>query len=206
MKKVCLLVMVTALIFCVSIASAESEIGFNDISWLSDESDVLKALMEKGFVRQGITVSMSNEDCKYLVANERLGYQPRTNKDYEKLCFSMNLSEYAKGKVGGYPVKNMILTFAYDGSYKLISIRVELLDGKYEELKAKLTKVYGDCESFSIEDEETESNIWKGENNSAVMLYTESEGINYTLMYGRTDAVEILQKCMEYDPDDISGL
>ena len=57
-----------------------------------------------------------------------------------------------------------------------------------------------------IEDESIESNLWRGDNNSAVALYTESDGFNYVLIYGRTDAEEILSNCSLYDPNDVSGL
>ena len=112
----------------------------------------------------------------------------------------------AKGKIAGYPVNDLILTFAYDGEYKLIAVRVELIKGDYDDLKAKLNKVYGEGEHKETE-EGIWSTVWKGDNNSAVVLYTLNGGIDYTLMYGRLDAADILQNCLApADPDDVSGL
>lgn len=62
---------------------------------------------------------------------------------------------WIKGKIAGYPIKDLILTFAYDGEYKLIAVKVELIKGNYDDLKTKLTKVYGEGEH-----KETEEGIW----------------------------------------------
>ena len=145
MKKIVSVVM--ALLLVLSITSASAEVTFNGVEFLSTDDVVISTLTEKGFT-SGAPV-FSNEKSTYLVINEDLGYQPTYVPTYQDVCFSQIVS--GRGKIAGYPVKNLILAYAYDGSYKLISVKVELLGADYTTLLEKLTKVYGAPEVKGLE-------------------------------------------------------
>ena len=201
MKKILSVVIILLLVAC--LASAMAEATFNGVEFLSTDDVVLSTLTEKGFVKNNAVSAFSNDKNTYLVTNEIFGYQPTYIPNYQDVCYSQTVSHY--GKIAGYPVKELNLTYAYDGEYKLISVKVDLLGADYATLLEKLTKVYGEAEVKASEEEGIFSNIWK-DGETAVVLYTESEGLDYTLVYGRTDAVIILSNCLVSDPDDVSGL
>lgn len=200
MKKIISVVIILLLVVCT--VSAMAEVTFNGIEFLSTDDVVINTLVEKGFANGAPT--FSNEINTYLVINEDLGYQPTYVQGYQDVCFSQEVT--GRGKIAGYPVKNLLLAYAYDGSYKLISVKVELIGADYEVMLEKLTKVYGTPDVKVVEEEGITSNIWK-DGETAVLLYTESDGLNFTLIYGRTDTEDILASCLvTSDPDDISGL
>lgn len=203
MKKI--VSVLVSLIFLLTMATAMAEVSFNDVTFLSTDDEVITVLIEKGFAKATTTSVLSNDDKSiYLVANEQLGFQPTYVQDYQSVCFSQIIP--GLGKIAGCPVKKLFLTYAYDGNYKLITLKVELLGADYVVLLDKLTKVYGAAVTKTIEEEGITSNIWK-DGSSAVVLYTESAGIDYTLVYGRIDAVEILSNCLATpDSNDVSGL
>lgn len=206
MKAAVSIIIVFLFVFCIQICFAEGEITFNGIPWLTDEKTAQEILMDKGFMISGSELSFQSESRVYLIENEEIGYQPTSQQKYNDVCKTISLGDKAKGKSAGYPIKNIQLTFAYDGYYKLIAVTVEFIGADYQTILNKLSNVYGKCETKSIEDEVIISNVWKGENNSAVQLYTESEGYDFTLIYGRTDAVEILKKCLEIDSEETAGI
>ena len=86
-----------------------------------------------------------------------------------------------------------------------------MLDGEsFEGISNKLKTVYGIGVDTKIEDE-FETVLWTGENNSAVILFTENGGFTYDLVYGRLDSEQILKDAKDAiavlaDPDDASGL
>ncbi len=201
MKKIVSVVFVLLLIACMALAMAD--VSFNSVEFLSTDDIVLNTLTEKGFVKNNTVTDFSNEKNIYLVTNELLGFQPTYNPYYQDVCYSQTASGY--GRIAGYPVKGLSMTYAYDGSYRLISVKVDLIGADYATLLEKLTKVYGTAEVKAVEDEGITSNIWK-DGVAAIVLYTESDGADYILMYGRLDAEEILTNCLVSDPDDISGL
>ena len=196
----------TAVILLFGVAVAEREITFNNIPWLSDQLTVIQTLTEAGLVRDGSGSAVSREDYAYIIVDDTEFASPDRVMGADEVTFANDLAGEVRGKIAGYPVKDIILTFAYDGEYKLIAVKVELIKGNYEDMNTKLTKVYGEGEHKETE-EGIWSTVWKGDNNSAVLLYTQSEGFDYTLMYGRLDAAEILSNCLATpDPNDISGL
>ena len=188
-----------------SVAYADTEIIFLNIQWLSNEETVYNDLVEAGFVRSSVNMpDLLDDDPRFINSNSGF-YTPDIIVGVENYAFCMDLKQVIKGKIAGYPINNLKLSFAYDGLYQLLSVTVDLLGATFEDLKTKLTKVYGEGEQ-TITDEGIESVIWKGANNTGVLLYTQSEGLDYTLMYGRLDAEEILSSCMKTDPDDVTGL
>lgn len=202
-KLICLLI---AVLMLFGVAVAEGDIAFSNIPWLSDEATVIQTLIEAGLVKDGSDFTISQQDYVYLIVSDTEFVSPDKVSGADEVTYAVDLSGSVKGKIAGYPIKNIILTFAYDGEYKLIAVKVELIKGNYDDLKAKLTKVYGEGEHKETE-EGIWSTVWRGDNNSAVVLYTQSEGYDYTLMYGRLDAAEILSNCLTpAAPDDVSGL
>lgn len=203
MRRILAITLATLLVF--GIASADTT--FQKIEWLTDEESVVSSLRAAGLLLGNPELSLTNEKVVYFVSQEALNYQPTSLPEYKDYCYSASLAENVKGKIAGYPVKDIILSFAYDGEYKLIAVKIELLGADYNTINEKLTKVYGEGEVKTIEDEGIESILWGGEDNTGILLYTESEGLSYTLLYGRTDADEILANCLAPgDPDDVSGL
>jgi len=195
------------LLFGYSFAENETkEINFLNIPWLSNETEVFEQLTELGYVSQGLIGDYTNDRCLFLVKNDDELIWPASSNVYSDVCFTVELGNATRGKIAGYIVKNMSFTFANDGAFHLISVSVELVEAKYEDVKEKLTRVYGESEHIKTE-EFAQSSIWKDGNDAAVVLYTDSEGYDYTLMYGRTDAEQILQNCLSpVDLEDVSGL
>lgn len=204
MKKICSFLCVLALVFVSVNAFAETEIMFNSVPWLSDKEEAIQIIAESGYANKDCNLEINQDNILYFVPDELLDYQPTSLSKYNISSFSTEIP--GSGKIAGCPVRKLVLSFAYDGSYRLISVRVELIGVNYDGLKEKLEKVYGMCETVTLEEEGIISNMWKGTENSAVQLYTESEGQDYILMYGRLDATEILTNCQTVDPDDVSGL
>ena len=202
MRKLIILTLATILLL--SCAYAESEFTFQNIPWLSDVTSVITRLSDCGFItKDRYDFVISNEKSIYIAPNDIINYSPKIDNRYSDICLSLSLEGTICGKIAGYPVKDLIPSFAYNGGMQLISVNVCLIGATYESLENKLNKVYGEGEKIETEDG-IRTSIWKSENNTAILLY--SEGLDYTLLYGRLDADEILQSCLEADPKDISGL
>lgn len=206
MKKLVCIILFTVLSCTSALAGDSTDILFQGIPWLSNEEVVLKLLEEKGYYRYGSTLDFTHENVSYFIADDTGMISPDRTMGMKDISFSVCLLEGSRrGKIAGYPVKELYLTFAYDGEYSLIAVKVELLNAPYDDLKEKITRVYGEGQ-VSTTEEGICSIVWKGSNNSALLLYTQSDGLDYTLMYGRLDADNILSKCLEAEKDDISGL
>ena len=207
MRKLLCILFTVLYVFGIELACAEytNEKTVFGLQWLANDSDVIQHLTEMKMLSIGESTSaMPQEDVLYIISDDATGYRPYREAGYSEVTYGMRIG--IKGKMAGYPIKSANMVYAYDGDYKLIAVKVELLNADYDELKSKLNRVYGEGEYF-VSVEGIESLVWKDDNNSAVLLYTESEGINYTLMYGRLDATDILQNCLApADPDDVSGL
>ena len=197
-----------ALVIFSGYAFADEEILFHSVPWMSNEIITRQKLEESGLICGEMhRLPFEQEDFVYLVEYVDTGFIcPDYIMGLEKVTYSSDLKKLVKGKIAGYAVENLRLTFAYDGEYKLIAIKVDLLNSSYDDIKTKLTKVYGEGLEM-LTDEGISSVIWKGDNDSAVVLYTQGEGLPFDLVYGRIDAVEILKNCLApADPDDVSGL
>lgn len=204
MKKILCVLLVSMLLFCSAYAENEGTITFLDIPWLSDEVTVMQALREKGYLQEGANSSYL-ENCYYLIADNEGNIEQMENGQYKDYCRSFSLKGAVRGKIAGYPVEDLIMSFAYDGRFQFIYTEIKLIGGTYEDIKQKLEKVYDKGEEF-----ETVLGYlitaWKTADNSCVLLYTYDDGMTFNLYYGRTDAAEILANCSINDPDDVSGL
>lgn len=201
-----LLLTLTMFVFS-SFADSEKEITFWGVSWLSDDPKVLQMLKESGCIQTySENYVLQKDQSSFLIEDSALAYRPDTNSEYEEVCFSISTDSFTRGRIAGYPIKNLILSFAYNGTCRLISVKVEMIGADYNQILDKLIQVYGDGQN-NKNDEGISAIMWKGADNSAVLLYTESEGLDYTLMYGRLDAEEILKNCLApADSSDVSGL
>lgn len=206
--RVCLCCIIVICLLFSSFAFAETEVLFQKIPWLSNDSTTFKLLFESGYIRvERLDYLITKENSSYICKDETGLAFPDNQIEYQNVCYAMDIGNNVQGKVGGYPIDEIVPVFAYDGEYKLIAIRIELLLADFNSLKDKLKKQYGDCETTTIEEDEVESLLWVGENNTCVLLFTSSGGLDYTLMYGRLDAVEILSNCLTApDPNDVAGL
>jgi len=184
-------------ILLTNIACAE-EITFCNIPWLSNEVVTMNGLKEAGLIRDGISyLSFADITPNYLIENEMGLVLPDHIPEYETITFSSDLSGLVKGRIVGYPIKSIKPTFAYDGEYHLIAIELLLYHAEYESLIKAFSEVYGEPNVIDI-DEEFTSNIWKESDESAIVLYTQSGGLRYSLMYGRLDAKTILHDYMHF--------
>lgn len=205
MKRIIVvLIMVMTAVF--SISTNAEEMTFQSIPWLSNEAIVMQSLFDKGFIRDIYVGELSSEKSVVINRDEDEFVWPVGSDRFpEGICVSSSLAKTCKGNVAGFPVLNIIPTYAYNGDYQLISIKIELIGANFDSLREKLINKYGDGERL-YDEEGLETYIWKGDNESCVILYTASEGRSFDLIYGRLDAAEILSNCLNVDPDDVSGL
>lgn len=181
------------------------ELTFQAIPWLSNETTVIEHMTDAAIVRDGSIRPLLHETGAILKQEDGFIWPAKGDQKYKDICVSVSFADNAKGKIAGYPIKDIILTYAYNGEYQLIAIKVKLINADYESIKKKIEKKYGEGEHL-YDEEGLESVVWKGDNESCIVLFTMSEGIDYELIYGRLDAEEILANCLISDPDDVSGL
>lgn len=209
MKKTTIYIIIMVLLMCTFLSNSEAEdkeLIFSKIPWLSSEETTIDILKECGYLRSGFEIgAINNDNSTYLTEDESEFVQPVMSKDYNEVALSISLSGYVKGKVAGYPIKNIILCFAYNGDFQLVSVKLEMIGATYSELKEKLMGIYGACEEKKNQLEMISLN-WKGADKSCVVLFNENADDSYELIYGRLDAAELLSNCLEIDPNDVSGL
>lgn len=204
MKKI--ICCIVALLYITGFAYAETDITFANIPWLANDSEVFQSLSEAGMIREGETgLSFTNNNPIYIIADDNGFITPDRIAGLELVSFSADLSGKVKGKIAGYPIKKISLSFAYDGEYRLIAVEIELIKASYTDIKTKLTKKYGEGEAKETEEGNT-SVVWRGENNSGIILFSQDGGLSYSLVYGRLDAEELLHNCLNSDSDDLTGL
>ena len=204
MKKI-VIVFISLLVIC-STAIAETEFSIQEMPWLSDKNESFQWLKQAKLVQADETMPLlSTEASSYIIVDD-VNCRPGYNKNYDNTCYSLSLKGLVEGRIAGYPINNIILSYAYDGEYKLISAKIELIGADYSAMKEKLNKKYGEGEQ-TITEEGIDSIVWRENNKIAILLYTENDGIDYVIMYGRLDAEDILLQCLAIsDPEDISGL
>lgn len=211
MKKISyVLLAILILSFCLGAYAEETEIQFHNIPWLTNEATVQKKL--KDYQNLGLKPSKGPGEIGIIIKNDKeLHGRPSTTGEYADQCTSISYSGKNKGKIAGYKINQLLLTFAkQDANNMLICVKVDLAGASYSDLMAKLSKVYGEGET-GIDEEGLQTVIWRGKDQSCVLLYTVDEGATTDLIYGRLDAEAILkgddsELPVNADPDDVSGL
>ena len=228
-KKIVFLTVSLILLSCtLSYANAdvEKDIVFNGIPWGINGSDLLEQMEKKGF-RAG-TVDESSMPIWTLDFRNDWQYNVKDTGYYIGYYFRDDHNT----KIGGYELDNILQYAYYDTSdgklnkpnchyYKTeisFDVDTELVGRAYDDLKGKMTTLYGTGEEATsfILDTNYRYIIWKGTNNTAACLYmSEGKENNYLhLMYGITNCEETLNHVREVvvnsiplsDPDDYNGL
>ena len=184
-------------------AIAETEITFQGIPWLSNEKILIDKLNEFGITTSFTQLSMKQDRDAFLIIEDDTGFiSPDHAFGADDVLYSLSVTGPMKGKMGGYPLKDLKFTLTQDGDFYLLAAQVNLVGATYQDIKKNLTEVYGETTEITTE-EEIRYCVWKGDKNSCVLLFT--YGNDYTLIYGRLDALNILKKCLNRnDPDNLN--
>lgn len=216
---------VLILLLNVSLADVEQEITFNGIPWGTSITNVNQKLVELGYSND-----KPDETSLHTWPYHWQSDYKHTVKD---TGLSLNTSYWSDDthKIAGYVVgwTTMLAYYDYDDEKVNIdedkshfcqaiiqfSIEYELVDKAFEDLKSKLTTLYGSSVQ-AIVDDEAKAFEWYGTNNTAVRL-EQRNGKDYKyiyLIYGITNIDSILNEVREAvvksipdaDPNDFSGL
>ena len=209
-----------------AIADVDKEITFNGIPWGIGGQELIDTMSQKGFRAQRAEESSMpiwtydfREDWKYNVADTGyyIGYYYYNDNKTKIAGYELNnIMQYAY-----YDIKDNKLNKPNCHYYKTeiwFDIKNELVERAYEDLKNKLTNLYGNGTESKVYLIDTDYiyTVWKGINNTAVCLYmSEDKDNNFlNLMYGITNCEETLKFVREIyinsiapaDENDYSGL
>lgn len=227
MKKCFIAVLLIVLTVCsVGYADIDKDILFNGIPWGIGGQELLDSMAEKG-LKAGIVDESSMPIWTYDFRNEW-----QYNVSDTGYYIGYYYYDDHNTKIGGYDL-DTILQYAYydvvDGKlnkpnchyYKTeisFDIDYELVDRSYEDLKGKLSNLYGEGTETQVYlvDTDYTYTVWKGTNNTAVCLYkSHGEETQFLhLMYGITDIENTLNTVREAyvnsvppaDENDYNGL
>lgn len=202
-----------------------SEIVFQNIPWGASIVDVERLLKEQG---------ATNDNYDVDTRVESLSYGPNTGHMTEQGlgCRIWDFGVPSQYRIAGYSVDSLFAYCYYDyeeakvhrdaASSHFILIELELsvtnADVAFSDLSAKLSSLYGietvleDSTGWissggNYDTHETWS-VWKGDNNTAVVLYQEKDIMRsdssitknkLTLAYGKTDMLSVLQELTNAD-------
>ena len=190
-------------------AENDTEITFNNISWLSDKESSMDKLSDYIYPYFSVDYLDGGEGL-FLRQDDELFARPVKTNEYTDISTCISINSIRKS-IAGYNVKKIRLTFANKGSEsQLICVQIDLEGSQFDDLQTKLIKVYGAGETKESE-EGLLTAFWNGLNNTCVLLYSVDGGESADLLYGRLDAEKVLDDCalftpMNVDHDDISGL
>lgn len=210
MRRVIGLLLSVVFLFGYAYAEEKKEITFQGVPWLVDEEVSTEILVRNGFIRSTAAV-FSDVQGTYLMQDETGFVWPSSDSENKDVLLTMSLFGKIKEKIGGCYARDIIMSYAYNGSEaNLIAVDVRLYNIEFDDIKAKIEKVYGEGK-VTYSDEIIRSIIWMGDNDSCILLYTEGNTTDFNLVYGRLNAEEILKQCHEMIsspvvPDDVSGL
>ena len=215
MKKVFIAFTLVTILFLSSFAYAvyDMDILFQGIDWLSDEAEVIQGLISAELLSPGYTDSgsLTDVDGFFLAEDKEMNVRWSTDNKYARVCSGVSVNRMFMRRIAGYIIDDVKLSYTNNGTEsRLIAVMINLHNGEYGDIKTKLNAVYGESVHIAS-DEGIWTDVWYGANESCIMLSTESEGLNYNLIYGRLDAETILDECLntmnaEVDPADVSGL
>ncbi len=228
MKRVISVVMAFLLVLCYtyhSKAETEKEIEFSGIPWGISITEVNNRLVEMGYSKDEADDTSLHTWPYHWQSDYR-----HTVKD-TGLSLSTSYWGDDTHKIAGYTVNWTTMLAYYDFDDTMVNrepskshfcqaiiefdIDFELVDRAYDDLKTKLTKLYGEPKQ-NIVDDEAKAFEWYGANNTVVRL-EQTNGKDYKhiyLIYGITSIDEILSELRNTivktappaDPDDLSGL
>ncbi len=235
MKKMLCLVLSLMLLSCAALAEEEKEITFQGVPWGSSIEEMGQIWIDNGFLNEWKELEHSHlcrTPMEYLTQEDGIDVA-YTDENLAAVGGRqwMEPNWLVKGtQIAGYDIKEIQTFWACnDNNSALLAVKVILkVDDKaaaYDDLTAKLTTVYGECENV---EKYTFVNGWIGANNTAVLLtandgtscsemLTERDKEKVALIYGTLDAQEILDTYYaEYqanqkpeptvNPFDVSGL
>ena len=228
MKKIIALVIAIMLLLCItsiSMADTDKEIVFNGIPWGISILEVNNKLVELGYSSES-----PDETSLHTWPYHWQSDYSHTVKD-TGLILSTCYWDDDSHKIAGYIVDwtTMLAYYDFDDTsvnrdaesshfcQAIIEFRIdyELVDRAYDDLKAKLTKLYGQPKKVIVDDE-AKGYEWYGLNNTVVRL-EQHNGKDYKyiyLMYGihNIDGIlkdlraMIVKTAPPADADDLSGL
>jgi len=188
------------------------EVTFLDIPWESSIEDTVALLKDKGVIVDIAQKCIPTEN--WLIDGSQNGNLLNSkcaimwSTEYSAVLQSadfykdVELTDY---EIGGYVISNMELLFMNDGdNSKLISVCVYLetpsgydaTKDVFPNIKEKLESVYGKLKKVSCFGYRGYS--YKGNNNAGVCLMNLADNGGWiTLVYGRTDAVDLLKEAMK---------
>ena len=215
------------------------EITFQGVPWDTRCEDLGKALMDAGFLlvdEGGLyayvfgTVKDSAGGGFMLRPDDALVLAPLDAGEYSgaisNIAFGTTTSSDGRStwaKIAGYDMQDLMINFVCaDGTARPVLYQVTLAGADkaamYQDLLAKLTRVYGECAHGESHGETTD--VWLGANDTAVVLRADKSGdgdqavINdVKLCYGRSDAEALAAAALGQaapnngvDAGDTSGL
>lgn len=215
----------------------EKEITFQGVPWETKCEDLGKALKKAGFIlvdEQNFiefvfgTIKDNVTGGFMLRHNDELIFAPLDASEYSAVISNIGHGNttYSDGRKGlnqiaGYDVESWLVNFILtDGTAFPILYQITLeagdKDAAYEDLRAKLTTVYGESEHGESKTGWESTDVWQGANNTAVVLYAHLSGgkiLDLSLCYGKTDAEAVAAAAMGQlapnngvDSSDTSGL
>ena len=182
-KGIALLLTMMLVIGLMSAALAyDDEITFQGIPWGSEHAEVVKQLIEKGFIPEDVDediYSLRKEDGNCLLLWKQGGHATKRTannwepyEDYGEWLSCVYYQNPLK-KVGGYEMGDLSLSYCVDGEKaRLVCVGFKAVadnpDEAYQDLLKKLNKVYGKGKEFN--DRTYEITTWSGAENTAVLL------------------------------------
>ena len=206
----------------------DGEITFQGIPWGSSFDDSFKIMESNGFTTDeyGVTLEWLKNNGyprsgsgSFLVPEESRNYMTGNVSQYTDVlsCFQFEMGTLAEDKkIAGYDISQIEFSFVSLGDdTKLITAAVRLKwenqERAFDDLHDKLSSVYGEAEHKQDNNGIVNNYVWKGENNSIVLLDFGQQFLQ--LYYGTADATEWLEQAQqEYvptntvDSSDTSGL
>ncbi len=223
-KMLCLVLSLMLLLSCSALAEEEKEITFQGVPWGSSKEETRQIWIDQGFVKPNPPAgSGSNGNYGFSFSAEGdLVYF--SGSDDTMCCHSFKISALEVTTLASYELNKVCEFYACDRvedgtALMMVLVELKVSDGEaaYDDLTAKLASIYGQYEGLTWEDYGMVVNMWKGANNTVVVLAPDGNTGLVTLLYGTLDAEKILGEYEDryqatiptpvpVDPTDTSGL
>ena len=234
MKRVLALLMAVLMLACggSALADEERELTFQGVPWGSSFQETMQSLLDSGLLDSGLLVNNrnmsvqeyidkigTNADVTYLYSQENKEWDVTISGGeyvckfwaYSGVSGDYNISVPEDKTIAGYGIDRIEFSFVKQGEdTRLMTVQLHLdyqdAAAAYEDLRAKLSSVYGEGEHSEAHKIDT----WSGANHS--MIFLRHNGSSVELLYGTTDAEEWMKEAeaaipkQEIDGTDVSGL